>query len=111
MNSTQDSQVKKFLKQVGNIVAVQAVAGAVTELGKKVWPKAKEKLNFVLDKAEELQKAKEMRQGLNDLVKDTTSHYKRVRKVSKEDLAAQLDAQLSEDPPVDATFAEDSSSE
>jgi hypothetical protein len=104
MNTNQDSPMKKFLKQVGNIVAVQAVAGAATELGKAVWPKVKEKLNAVLDKADELQKAKETRKGLNDLVKDTASHYKKAKQAKQAEASETPNSENPGDPPVDAKF-------
>ncbi len=73
---TNSSPMKKFLKQVGNIVAVQAVAGAVTELGKKYMPGIKSRLNAVLDKADELNRAKNSNKELNDIVKNTAEHLK-----------------------------------
>jgi len=109
-----DFSFKKLLRQVGNIVAVQALAGAATELGKAVWPKVKEKLGVVLDKADELNKAKEARKELRELVKNSASHYKKVKEarqasatpavpISPDETSAKP---TNEDPPVDANFSQ-----
>lgn len=110
MKTNQDSPMKKFLKQVGNIVAVQAFAGAATELGKAILPKIKEKLNAVLDKADELNKAQEARKELRTLVKNSASHYKKVKETKLAEVVPESsDTQtevppVPEDPPVDAKF-------
>lgn len=99
--------MKKFLKQVGNIVAVQAVAGAATELGKAFFPKVKEKLNGLLDKANELNKAKETRKEVNELVKNTASHFKKVKEEKKAAVTTPPAEPVATDdvePPVDAKF-------
>lgn len=98
MSNTQDSGMKKFLKQVGNIVAVQAVASAATELGKTFWPRVKSKLNVVLDKADEINKAKKARQDLKDLVKNTGAHYKQVKEERLAQEAVVLDPESDQDP-------------
>lgn len=113
MKSNQESTMKKFLKQVGNIVAVQAAAGAATELGKAVLPKLKEKVKSLLDKADELNKAKETRKDLSNLVKNSASYYKKAKESKKpDDEVTQAPPPGKEtpaddpsaDPPVDAKF-------
>lgn len=103
MNSKQSSTLKKFLKQVGNIVAVQAIAGAATEMGKAVWPKVKEKLNGLLDRADEMHKAKETRKDLRDLVKNSAMHYKKTNEPKQAPPLPEAPTEPT-DPPVDATF-------
>jgi len=58
---------------------VQAAASAATEIGKVIWPRVKAKLNFVLDKADELNKRKNASSDLNVLLKDTSAHFKKVK--------------------------------
>lgn len=101
MNTNKDSSMKKLLKQVGNIVAVQAIAGAATELGKAVWPKLKEKLNAVLDKANEIHKAKGVRKDLSDLVRNSTSFYKKAREAPEPTLPQDNSTEKPIDPAVD----------
>ena len=114
--------VKKILKQVGNIVAVQALASAATEIGKAAWPKIKEKANLVLAKAEELQKRKETKREMQELLKRSHSHYKKQKQELKKTVGemptepqAEVEAPTTaptvnpeppkvEDPPVDAKF-------
>lgn len=104
-NVEQKSAMKKLLKQVGNIVAVQALAGAATELGKAVWPKVKEKLNLVLDKADELNKAKDARKEFRDLLKNSADHYKQAKQKAQPEATPVVETPpVNEDPPVDANF-------
>ncbi len=77
------SPVKKFFKQVGNIVAVQAVAGVVTDLGKKYMPGIRRRVNTLLDKADELNRQKNSNKDLSDLVKNTAEHLKETKKTAE----------------------------
>lgn len=77
--------MKKFLKQVGNIVAVNAVVGAATELAKVAAPKLKARLKGVLDKVDDFQKRKETKEELDKLVKDSKEHYKKKPSVKRDE--------------------------